>query len=136
MRVLSGLLAIGGILWGLFCLLFFITGDALRSLVLFGPGYVVTIGYIVRFCTNPPLSARRTIWGLSCLVQGAWLGWYLWGAAHGGARASTLEFLGVAWWSLAFGSSVLGLAADSGIDGSGSDAQESCGTAPDSGGPR
>jgi hypothetical protein len=51
----------------------------LGALLLFGPGYVVTAGYYWRAFGNPSPGFARGIWGLSLLVQGAWLSlvhWY------------------------------------------------------------
>jgi hypothetical protein len=112
MRLMAGLLAAGGIFWGLFCFLFIIAGDKARAFLVFGPGYLVTAGYVIRFRSILSLPFRRGIWAFSLLVQGAWLGWYLWGALHGGARSSAFEFLCVIWWSFAVVASLFGLVAE------------------------
>jgi hypothetical protein len=112
MRIMAGILAAGGALWGLFCLPFLIGGDWVhlnRTDLSILAGYLVTIGYFIRCFSNPPLSARRAIWGFSTIVQGGWLSWYIWGAIHGGARASAFEFVAVLWWLFAFVVSLVGL---------------------------
>ena len=111
-RILAGILAVGGLLWGLFCLIFIVAGDTAKALMLFGPGYVVTVGYIVRCCSLPPLAWRRAIWGLSGLVQGAWLLWALSGVVQSGFRGFAFEFITLAWWLFAFAVSVYGLVAE------------------------
>jgi hypothetical protein len=115
-RIMAGLLAAGGTLWGLFCLPFLVGADwvHLNSTDLsILAGYLVTVGYFIRCCSHPPLSARRGIWIFSTVVQGGWLGWYVWGAIHGGARASAFEFMAVLWWIFAFVVSLVGLIIES-----------------------
>ena len=115
MRIIAGILAAGGTFWGLFCLPLLIGGDWAhlnRTDLSILAGYLVTIGYFIRCCSkHPSLFTRRTIWILSALVQGGWLGWYIWGAVHGGARANDFVFAG--WWLFAFTASLVGLFADS-----------------------
>jgi hypothetical protein len=112
-RVLAGVLAFGGVLWGLFCLLLILPYDSITALLYFGPGYVVTAGYIVRLCSTPPLGWRRAIWGLSALVQGAWLLWYLTELLRGASGPrKPFEWIALAWWSFAFSTSVLGFVAE------------------------
>jgi hypothetical protein len=112
MRVMAGLLATGGICWGLFCLLFIIGGDKTRSLLLFTPGYLVTAGYIIRSRSILSLPARRCIWAFSLVVQGAWLGWYFGGAVYEGARLSVFDFACALWWCVAVAASLFGLLAE------------------------
>jgi hypothetical protein len=109
---MAGILAAGGALWGMLCLPFLIGGDWVhlnRTDLSILAGYLVTIGYCIRCFSNPPLSARRAIWGFSMIVQGGWLSWYIWGAIHGGARTSAFEFVAVYWWLFAFVVSLVGL---------------------------
>jgi hypothetical protein len=102
-KTIAGILAVGGFLWGLLCLPFIISGKTLHSLLIFGPGYIVTIGYFIRWFSIPRLSIRRAIWLSSLLVQGAWLAIYL--------LLFALEptafglFFGL-WWIFAFGLSL------------------------------
>jgi hypothetical protein len=46
-RGLAALLAVGGSYWGLLCLWIIRLGPDPIHLLLFGPGYLVTIGYLV-----------------------------------------------------------------------------------------
>ncbi len=74
-RGLAALLAVGGSFWGYLCLssmLAVLGGDAIPLLV-FGPGYLVTIGYLDLCLRVPSPGWQRAIWGASALVQGAWL---------------------------------------------------------------
>jgi len=50
-RLLAVILSIGGICWGIFCLPFLFWNPS-DSILIFGPGYVVTIGYLVRACST------------------------------------------------------------------------------------
>ena len=116
-RKLAILLAIGGVLWGLFCLPFMILGVPWRAFPTFGPGYFVTVGYLVRACCNPPTWVRVTIWLLSALVQGAWLLLALALVVRGEYfsdyyKAFLFGVIILAWWSFAFAASVYGLLND------------------------
>ena len=95
-----------------FCLIFVLAGDTARALILFGPGYVVTVGYVVRCCLNPPLTWRRAIWDLSGLVQGIWLLCALSGMVQGGFRGFAFEYISVAWWLFAFAVSAYAFVAE------------------------
>lgn len=112
-RGLAAGLAMGGIGWGIFCALLLLRGDPLRGLLLFGPGYVVTISYLWRAIVNPEPRWRRVIWGASVLVQGGWLVWSLVDAMQHG-RILTFPFanLSNAWWFCSFVASLVGLLAD------------------------
>ena len=109
-RIIASMLAIGGLFWGLFCLPFFFAGNVQanrwHSLLIFGPGYIVTFGYFMRCFSTPRLSIRRAIWLFSLLVQGAWLACYLWCFAQGPAW---FGFLFGVWWLFAFTLSLVGL---------------------------
>jgi hypothetical protein len=76
-RFLAGLLAAGG----LFCSLFSIAASRISKdfliYLVFVPGYIITVGYVIRCVYTPQLSWRRVIWGASVFVQGAWLFFYL-----------------------------------------------------------
>jgi hypothetical protein len=112
-------LAAGGALWGIFCLLFFIgapsdkVGVSLRvSLLIFGPGYLVTIGYFVRAFTSPRVGWRRVIWGASVLVQGTW---FFLIAVHDlthHAHIVPFEYVTIAWWGFALVLSLYALITD------------------------
>src|ERR1700677_1270816 len=82
-RILAGLLAAGGIFWGLLCLENI--DYSLHSLI-FIPGYIITVGYIVRCFYTPRLFWLRVIWGSSAIVQGAWLVWIIAELTHEGLR--------------------------------------------------
>jgi hypothetical protein len=112
-RAVAAVLATAGIGWGSFCVIFLLRGDLLRSLLLFGPGYVVTIGYLWRAIVNPDPAWRRVIWGASALVQGGWIIWSLIGSIQHG-RILTFPFanLSNAWWACSFVASLIGVLAD------------------------
>jgi hypothetical protein len=105
-------LAIGAAVWGLFCSYFLIFGDRDYSLLLFGPGYLVLVGYIWRCIVTPPIPYRVIIWGVSALLQGAWLVWGLMALWHDGARFTAFQSLALCWWLGSFSISVYGLIAD------------------------
>jgi hypothetical protein len=111
-RLVASFLAVAGSVWGLFCLLFFIAGDPLHSLVLFGPGYVITVGYICRAILTPSRQWRRVIWGSSALLQGAWLTWFVIETARVGIRGFAFEYLSFGWWAFASVVSVCGFIID------------------------
>jgi hypothetical protein len=102
-RFLAGLLAAGGIFWSVLSL-------GAISLV-FIPGYIITLGYIVRCICTPRLSWRRVIWGASVFVQGAWLLFYFGaygftfssGDSHSIADVANLFTL---WWIVALSVSI------------------------------
>jgi hypothetical protein len=106
------LLAIGGCVWVMFSLFFLLYGDAAFSLLLFGPGYLVTIGYIARACASLSVGWRQVVWAASALVQGSWLGWFVMGASRGGFHGFAFEYLCLGWWFVAFAVSVCGLLLD------------------------
>jgi len=115
-RLLAGLLAIGGTYWGV--LLGGLIPHAehpLRPLLVFGPGYLVTLAYYVRVFTPPPLLGRQWIWWLSILVQGGWLAWHLTGTLNQGGPLVRLTEppLVVGWWILATAASVVALVMES-----------------------
>lgn len=113
-RLLAALLALGGCFWGLILSPWFFRRDVSPlAIATFGPGYLVTLGYIVRSVSTPPLGARYLIWASSFLVQGAWLLWLSWGTMEGiAAGRSVLRDVAnpmAAWWVFATAASVVGL---------------------------
>jgi hypothetical protein len=112
LRILAGVLAVGGIAWGLFCLPLLLDFDSPLKLLLFGPGYLVTAGYLVRCLGRPSLTWRRSIWGASALIQGAWLASLVGQTIarrgfFGNLNATALSILG-GWWLFGFSASVYG----------------------------
>jgi hypothetical protein len=107
-RTLALVLAIGGCFWGLLASPLLVTPLAVAVL---GPGYSVTLGYIIRAAGTPPLPARRLIWASSLLVQGAWLAWFAWALVAKLAAGGTLNepLVPATWWALAVAASVVGL---------------------------
>jgi hypothetical protein len=103
-RVLAGILALGGITWGALLLGVMIEAKSFHGLLLFGPGYAVTIGYVCRALLDLSLGWRRVVWGSSSLVQGAWFF-----VSILGGRTPVAFLL---WWLVAFIVSVLGFFAD------------------------
>jgi hypothetical protein len=117
-RLLAIVLSFGGVGWGMFCLPFFFWNPS-NALMLFGPGYVVTVGYIARACCTLSYGSRVGIWLLSALVQGAWLIWVLSSIAEGAwfrGNAFALAFVMFGWWVLAFASSVFSLFTEHGLE--------------------
>jgi hypothetical protein len=114
-RLLAVLLALGGCFWGLLLSPWLFRPDVSPlAVAVFGPGYLVTLGYIVRSVSTPALTARRLIWGVSILVQGSWLAWIVWGMSEKvvAGRMPNESVLPVAWWVFATAASVAGLLAE------------------------
>ena len=114
-RLLAVLLALGGCFWGLLLSPWiFRPGVSPAAISGFGPGYLVTLGYIVRSVSTPPLIARRLIWAGSIMVQGSWLVWIVWAIFEQVLAGHTLNepVLFVAWWLFATATSVVGLLAE------------------------
>jgi hypothetical protein len=117
-RLLAILLALGGCYWGLLLSpwLFFRANVSPLAVIVFGPGYLVTLGYIVRSVSTPPAGFRVLIWVSSLLVQGAWLLFMIWNVfetiAAGGSAMHDIENIMTAWWVFATAASVVGLLAD------------------------
>jgi hypothetical protein len=114
-RALAVLLALGGCYWGFLLSPWLFRTDVSPvsplALAVFGPGYLVTLCYIIRSISTPPLVVRRLIWVVSILVQGAWLAWDLWGLCEQLAvgRVPNEPLLPTAWWLFATAGSVAGL---------------------------
>jgi hypothetical protein len=106
-RVIAVLLALGGSLWGAFLL----GGFGWEALVQFplAVGYVVTVGYIVRAMSFPPLAVRRAIWAVSLIVHDAWL---VWVGIPDLPRAGPNPV--ILWWALATAASAVALAFEPG----------------------
>jgi hypothetical protein len=114
-RSLAVLLALGGCFWGLLLSPWLFRPEVSPlAVAVFGPGYLVTLGYIVRSVSTPPLMARRLIWGISIIVQGCWLAWIVWGISEKvmAGHTSNEPSLPVAWWLFATAASVVGLLAE------------------------
>jgi hypothetical protein len=106
------LLALGGTFWGvLLAPWLFQPGVSPVAWVVFGPGYLVTIGYVIRAIGTPPRGARYLIWVSSLLIQGAWLLWLIWDVTERVAEGRSVNepSLMAAWWLFATVSSVVGL---------------------------
>lgn len=118
-RVIASLLALGACFWGIL-LSPMIAQASEKPLVLLtiGPGYVVTLGYLILVFIPPPLPARLFIWGLSVLVQGAWLIWFgvafMQKVAQGGSWNEPPLVVG--WWLFATIGSIVGLLLEIGPD--------------------
>ena len=111
-RTVAGLLAIGGICWGALLLPLILRAEhLLLPLLVFGPGYIVTLAYLVRATTTPPLRGRQFIWVLSILVQGGWLACYVVATlgTDGAIGRITEPNVIVAWWVFATLASVVAL---------------------------
>jgi hypothetical protein len=112
-QVLAYVLAIGGTLWGIFCLLFFLMAP-LESVLIFGPGYLVTYGYCRRALGKTTDESRRNIWGASAVVQGAWLFTAGREIFHSVNREGGFAVLLLGWWMTSFGISCWAFVADRG----------------------
>lgn len=75
LRLLAGGLATWGGLWGF--LLLMASPLSLRFVLVFGPGYVVMAGCLLRATSELSYRARLAIWGASALLQGGWFGFAL-----------------------------------------------------------
>jgi hypothetical protein len=115
-RLLAVLLALGGCFWGLLLSPWIFQPDVSPAAISgFGPGYLITLGYIVRSVSTPPLMVRRLIWGASIIIQGSWLAWIIWAICEQVIAGHTLNepSLPVVWWLFATVASVVGLLAES-----------------------
>jgi hypothetical protein len=112
-KFLAGLLAAGGIFWTFFSIAASRISDSFLVSLVFVPGYIVTVGHVIRCVCTPRLSWRRVIWGASVFVQGAWLV-----AIISALICGELRYGGVAaadvfgpmvlwfWWAFALGISI------------------------------
>ena len=111
-RVIASLLALGACFWGiLLSPVIAQTSEKPMVLLTLGPGYVVTLGYLILVFIPPALPARLLIWGLSVLVQGAWLVWIGVGLVQRLAQGGNWNEppLLVGWWLFATVGSIVGL---------------------------
>lgn len=114
-RTLAALLALGGSFWGVLLSASMLKPEASPlAWLFFGPGYLVTLGYLVRTVTTPSVAARRMIWICSILVQGAWLLVLVWDVVKqlSSGRSVNEPRLFAAWWIFATVASVVGLFAE------------------------
>jgi hypothetical protein len=114
-RLLAVLLALGGCFWGLLLSPWMLRPDVSPAAVaVFGPGYLITLGYIIRSVSTPPLVVRRLIWSASIIIQGSWLAWTIWAICEQVITGHTLNepSLPTAWWVFATAASVVGLLAE------------------------
>lgn len=96
-RLIAGILAIGGCSWGILFLPLLVRKNVSPlAIMVFGPGYLVTFGYLVRLFGTPPLAWRYLIWISSLVVQGAWIVWMI--AAGGLGQIFKEPPIPVAWW--------------------------------------
>jgi hypothetical protein len=101
-QFLAATLALGGFCWGIFGLYFLLFGDASYALLIFAPGYIVTIGYFVRALTDLTTQSKVCIWGISMIVQGCWLAWGLFVVVHDGMRHVFFDLITIEWWLFSF----------------------------------
>jgi hypothetical protein len=117
-RLLAIPLALGGCFWGFLLFPWVFRPEAsLQGLAIFVPGYLVTLGYIVRSAFTLPLMVRRLIWGSSILVQGSWLAFMIGSIIVEISRGGHLPHKGgdmfiFAWWVFATTASVAGFFVD------------------------
>jgi hypothetical protein len=117
-RFLAGVLAAGGIFWGLLASGVILHFHTTASLV-FIPSYIITAGYIIRCIYTPQLLWRRVIWGASAIVQGLWLvsivGICIWFYfEEGGSLEDYIlhPIIAWVWWTFALGVSIYGFRFD------------------------
>lgn len=111
-RVIASLLALGACFWGI--LLSPLVAESSEKPMVFltlGPGYGITLGYLILVLIPPALPARLFIWGLSVLVQGAWLVWISVGLVQRLAQGGNWNEppLLAGWWLFATVGSIVGL---------------------------
>jgi hypothetical protein len=114
-RMLAGMLALGGLFWGLLLSPWLFRPEAsLLAWLVFGPGYLVTLGYVIRATCTPPLAARRLIWVCSLLIQGGWLLSIAWAEIGQLALGRSVHepSLASAWWLFATVVSFVGFFAE------------------------
>jgi hypothetical protein len=110
-RIIASILAVGGICWGAFLVAVIseLAGPvAWWTYCVLLPGYLITMGYIVRAVSNPPLGLRRFIWGASAIVQGAW---FLFAIVGAPIRTVGMCLL-IGWWAGSFALSAYAVFAD------------------------
>ena len=117
-RTMARVLAVGATMWGVLCAWFVIFGSW-AGVLIFGPGYVITVGYYWRAFGRPSPKWCRAIWGLSLLVQGSWFGCMVTALFSGPPRGdlSSGDLWGiimVAWWTGATIVSLVALLIDRG----------------------
>jgi hypothetical protein len=108
LRLMACILAAGATGWGILCALFVLQGDW-RAQVILGPGYLVTVGYYWRTFGHPSPRWCRAIWGLSLLVQGAWLGWIVFAMFSVPLGAGLFGCFVIVWWAFAAAASLAAL---------------------------
>ena len=114
-RLLAILLALAGCFWSLLLAPWFFRPTVSPvAVLLFGPGYLVTLGYIIRSVSTPALTTRRLIWVVSLVVQGGWLAWIALSMFIGVVTGHSLNepVLVVSWWVFATAASVVGFLAE------------------------
>jgi hypothetical protein len=114
-RTLATVLAVGGCFFGLLLYPWTFRGDVSPlAVAVFGPGYLITLGYIIRACSTPTLGFRRLLWSASLVIQGTWMVGDLSGMAARLAAGQTLNepLLPTAWWIFATFASVTGILLD------------------------
>jgi hypothetical protein len=104
-KIIAGLLAIGGAWWGFLCLLAWVGWNPPSGIIMFGPGYFVTMGYAWRAVATPALWLRRGLWIASFFVQGGWLFYYLL-HIEGGVVRDYFNVLTYWWFFATIGSAV------------------------------
>ncbi|MGA2441529.1 MAG: hypothetical protein ABSH08_11255 [Tepidisphaeraceae bacterium] len=103
LRIMAGMLAIGATFWAIF-IGYLVIYDWPQALLWFGPCYVVTAAYYWRALGHPSRNWCRAIWGLSLLVQGAWLTTLIVYTFRGRVDDDRFTWIITVWWA---GSAVL-----------------------------
>jgi hypothetical protein len=119
-RGLATVLAAIATIWSLFSIILVGIGTWYGDVILL-PGFVVTAGYWWRATRPPHWRWCRAIWGLSALVQGAWLVALLFLVVHGGSFPSLKDLYDSSlivpfWWGASSLISIAGVILDRGSD--------------------
>lgn len=104
-------LAVLATLWGLLLAPLLVSGSA-AAIVIFSPGYLLTVGYWARGTLNLPYSWRRGVWYASLFVQGIWSLIAIYFICLGGWWVTAWTTAIVGWWWLTTGLSAVCLWAE------------------------
>lgn len=110
-RCLAAILAAGGLFWSSLLWLAYGGDPGPEAILFLAPGYLVTLGYILRTAMLPTCGARTLIWGLSLLVQGGFLVLQVTDTWSQETLLHVFNPAGI-WWLLATTASIAGLLLD------------------------
>ena len=110
--LLSRGLAIGGVFWGVVCLILTVMSPC--AILCFLPGYALTYGYIHRAYFGMSRDSRILLWSCSAFIQGIWL---MFAGLYALQIAIDRGFMSwvtgaLIWWAASFLGSVAGIFMD------------------------